>query len=291
MHFEMVRSMDWENIRFFIALVEQGSAASAARELGVERTTVTRRMQALESETGLALFDRRGRQLTLTAAGRDFADATRPMMEAAHLAARCAAGMRPGMSGRVTISAPPALARVRLISPLLSLGRKYPALELKLAGEIEFASLLRGEADIAVRLSRPQTGDLAVSKLGSIAFRLYAHREYIADTSEEDRRYIGQGDVRNAMPQQVALNRIADGRFACYADDLDLQLAAVVAKGGIAALPDFLAADNDALMLVGSDEPLLVREIWSVTHNSQRHQERIKRTINVLRTALSDMSP
>lgn len=281
----MVRWMDWENIRFFVALVETGRTAAAARELGVERTTVTRRIQALESETGLALFDRRGRQLALTAAGRDFADATRPMMEAAHLAARCAAGMHLGMSGRVKISAPPALAKALLIAPLLSLGKEHPKLEIQLAGEIAFASLLRGEADIAVRLTRPQTGDLAVSKLGSVAFRLYAHRAYIANTPEEEWRYIGQGDVRDAMPQQVALNRIAGGKFACYVDDVDLQMAAVMARGGIAVLPDFLTVDKNELTLVGSGEPLLVREVWSVTHNSQRHQERIRRTIDVLRMA------
>ncbi|KZM50645.1 LysR family transcriptional regulator [Labrenzia sp. OB1] len=279
--------MDWENIRFFRALVETGSVAAAARDMGVERTTVTRRIQALERDTGLTLFDRRGRSLTLTAAGSDFADATRPMMEAAREAARCAAGMRPGMSGRVKISAPPALAKARLIAPILALGCKFPDLELQVTGEIGFVSLQRGEADIAVRLSRPEKGDLAISKLGSIAFRLYAHRDYLEKTSEQDRLYIGQGDVPDAMPQQVALNRIAGGRFACYTDDLDLQLTAALERGGIAALPDFLAADRDELMQVGSAEPLLVRDIWSVTHNSQRHQERIRRTIEVLRTAFT----
>ena len=278
--------MNWENIRFFRALVETGSVAAAARDLGVERTTVTRRIQALENDTGLNLFDRRGRALALIAAGRDFADATGPMMEAAHEAARCAAGIRPGMSGRVKISAPPALATARLIGPMLSLGRQFPELELQVTGEIGFVSLQRGEADIAVRLSRPQKGDLAISKLGSIAFRLYAHRDYLENTSEKNRLYIGQGDVRDAMPQQVALNRIAGGRFACYTDDLDLQLAAALEGGGIAALPDFLAANRNELMQVGSAEPLVVRDIWSVTHNSQRYQERIKRTIEVLRAAL-----
>ncbi|GGG65473.1 hypothetical protein GCM10011415_10340 [Salipiger pallidus] len=155
-----------------------------------------------------------------------------------------------------------------------------------MTGRSEFASLPRGEADIAVRLSRPQAGDLAVSKLGSIVFRLYAHRQYIAGTPEEDRRYIGQGDVRDGMPQQVALNLIADGRFACYVDELDLQLAAVLARGGIAALPDFLMADNNERTLVGSGEPLLAREVWSVAHNSQRHQERIRRMVKALRMAL-----
>ncbi|GHG93930.1 LysR family transcriptional regulator [Pseudodonghicola xiamenensis] len=279
--------MDWENIRFFRTLVESGSVAAAARELGVERTTVTRRIQALESDTGLNLFDRRGRSLALTAVGRDFADATQPMMEAAREAERCAAGMRPGMVGRVKISAPPALAKSRLVGPLLSFGRRYPELKIQLTGEIGFASMQRGEADIAVRLTRPQKGDLAISKLGSIAFRLYAHRDYIAHTSEEDRLYIGQGDVPDAMPQQVALNRIAGGRFAFYADDVDLQLAAVLEKGGIAALPDFLAANREELVKVGSEEPLLVRDIWSVTHNSQRHQERIRRTIELFRSALT----
>lgn len=88
------------------------------------------------------------------------------------------------------------------------------------------------------------------------------------------------------MPQQVLLNRIAGGHFACYAEDLDLQLAGVVAQGGIAALPDFLVANRDELTTVGSGDPLLVRDIWSVVHSSQRGQERIRRTIDVLKGAL-----
>nr|WP_319390925.1 LysR family transcriptional regulator [uncultured Cohaesibacter sp.] len=278
--------MDWENIRYFRALVETGSVSAAARDLGVERTTVTRRIQALERETGLDLFDRRGRRLVLTAAGQDYADVTRPMSAAAQEAARCAAGMRPGMRGRVKISAPPALARARLIGPLLALGRKHPELEIQLTGEIGFASLQRGEADIAVRLSRPEEGDLAISKLSSIAFHLYGHRDYVANTPEEERRFIGQSDETAAMPQQVALKQIAGGKFACYVDDLDLQLAAVVAKGGIAALPDFLVEHRDDLVQLGVKKPLVERDIWSVTHNAQRHQERIKETINVIRQAL-----
>nr|WP_321982726.1 LysR family transcriptional regulator [uncultured Cohaesibacter sp.] len=278
--------MDWENIRYFRALVETGSVAAAARELGVERTTVTRRIQALERETGLELFDRRGRRLVLTAAGQDYAHVTSRMSEAAQEAALCAAGIRPGMSGRIKISAPPSLAKARLIGPLLAFGRKHPKLEIQLIGEIGFASLHRGEADIAVRLSRPEEGDLAISKMGSIAFHLYGHRDYVANTPAEERRYIGQGDETAAMPQQVALKQIAGGKFAFYVDDIDLQLAAVLAKGGIAALPDFLVDHQDDLVQLGAKNPLVERDVWSVTHNAQRHQERIRKTINVIRQAL-----
>lgn len=278
--------MDWENIRHFRAIIDTGSVAAAARQLGVERTTVTRRIRALERETGLTLFDRRSRRLELTTAGRDFADVTRPMMDAARAAARCAAGMQPGMTGRVKISAPPALARARLIGPLLELGRAFPALELQITGEIGFASLHRSEADIAIRLSRPDQGNLAISKIGEVSFRLYGHRDYVAGIPENQWRYIGQGDVPEAMPQQVLLNRIAGGDFACYAEDLDLQLAGVLAQGGIAALPDFLVTNREELTTVGSGDPLLVRDIWSVVHSSQRGQERIRRTIDVLKAAL-----
>ncbi|WP_210186813.1 LysR family transcriptional regulator [Cohaesibacter marisflavi] len=278
--------MDWENIRYFRAVIETGSVAAAARDLGVERTTVTRRIQALERETGLELFDRRGRRLVLTAAGQDYAHVTGRMSDAAQEAALCAEGIRPGMSGRIKISAPPSLAKARLIAPLLAFGFKHPKLEIELIGEIGFASLHRGEADIAVRLSRPEEGDLAISKMSPIAFHLYGHRDYVANTPEDKRRYIGQSDETVATPQHVALKQIAGGKFAIYLDDIDLQLAAVLAKGGIAALPDFLVEHQDDLVPLGAKTPLVEREVWSVTHNAQRHQERIKETINVIRQAL-----
>lgn len=278
--------MDWENLRNFLAVVDSGSLADAARRLGTQRTTVSRRIRSLERETGLALFDRRGRRLELTAAGHDLAAATRPMTEAAFQAERLAEGLRPGMRGRVRISAPPALAAARLVAPLVRLGQRYPELEIQLIGEMRAVSLSRGEADIAIRLSRPETGDLAISKLGEMAFRLYARAEYLRGVPASNWRYIGQGDVPEALPQQVLLNRIAKGHLAFYSEDIQLQAAAASAGAGIAALPDFVAEDREELIPVPPSEPLLVREIWSVTHSEQRDLERIQKVIETLRAAL-----
>lgn len=187
--------MDWEDLRHFLAVVDSGSLAGAAQIMGTQRTTVSRRIRALEDDSGLVLFDRRGRRLQLTAAGHDLAATARPMRDAALRASRLAAGLKPGMRGRVRISAPPALAAARLVAPLVRLERQYPELEIQLVGEMRAVSLSQGEADIAVRLSRPETGDLAISKLGEMVFQLYAHAEYLRDTPASAYRYVGQGDV------------------------------------------------------------------------------------------------
>ncbi|MFV0411551.1 MAG: LysR family transcriptional regulator [Paracoccus sp. (in: a-proteobacteria)] len=278
--------MDWENLRHFLAMIDSGSLAGAAKTLRVERTTVSRRIRALEAETGLSLFTRRGRRLELTAAGHDLAAAARPMAEAAIHARRLAAGLKPGMRGRVRISAPPALAAARLVAPLVALGRRYPELEIQLVGEMRHASLSRGEADIAIRLSRPETGDLAISKLGDMAFRLYASADYLQKTPASHWRYIGQGDAADALPQQALLNRIAKGNIAFYSDEIQLQAAAAEAGAGVAALPDFAVGGRAGLVPVPPGKPLLTRQIWSVVHTEQRQQERIGKVIETLRRAL-----
>lgn len=84
----------------------------------------------------------------------------------------------------------------------------------------------------------------------------------------------------------MLLNRIAQGNFAFYADDIQLQAAAASAGAGIAVLPDFVAEDRAELAPVPATDPVLVREIWLVTHAEQRHQERILRVTEALRAAL-----
>ena len=280
--------MNWEHVRHFLSLVEHESLAEASKALGVQRTTVSRRILSLEAETGLSLFDRRGRQWVLTSEGRDLAYALEPMAAIERLAELKAADMKPGMRGRITISAPPALAATMLVAPLVALAKPYPELEIRLVGEMRTASLSRREADIALRLSRPETGDFAISKLGSMKFWLYCHREYLANTAPENWRYVGQGDAADILPQQAILNRIAKGRFAFYADAIDLQLKAIEAGAGIGALPEFVAQRNTDLVPLPDQPTLLEREIWSVTHAEQRHDVRIQTVMQILRQALKE---
>ena len=236
--------------------------------LSVEHATVARRIVALEEFLGIPLVDRRGRRWTLTCEGERIAAIAEKMEAEARAVARAADGARSELSGTVTISAPPALAAYLLTAPLVDLQNRHPRLTIRLIGEARTASLDGGEADIAIRLTRPDSGDLTITKLGKMDFRLYATPSYLAVTTEENWRFIGYDEPLARAPQQAAIEAFARGRlFSFYGSNLELQQAAARSGGGIAALPDFMGEHDAALVPVPPGGLLISRDIWLLVHS------------------------
>jgi DNA-binding transcriptional LysR family regulator len=275
---------DWEHLRHFAALASGGSLSAAARVLGVEHATVARRISALEESLGLKLVDRRGRRLTLTAEGHRIAEIITRMETDAREIDRVADGVRSEPKGWVTISAPPAFAAAVLAEPLVALQRRHSGLRINIVGEIRSASLDRREADIAVRLSRPEEGDLSILKLGQIAFEPYANKAYLQQTAESDWCFIGYDAPLDRSAQHHALEEMAAGRrFALLASTLEIQLAAVRTGGGIAMLPDFLTRTEKGIVRVRPDAPPLLRDVWLVVHTDLKNAAPVRAVIDALR--------
>lgn len=260
--------MNWDDLRYFSAWVSAGSLSAAARMLGVEHATVARRIASLEEYLGIPLVDRRGRRWTLTAEGGRIAAISGKMEGEARAIRRSADAARSEVSGAVTISAPPALAVEMLVAPLVDLQTRHPNLTIRIVGEARTASLDRSEADIAIRLSRPEDGDLTITKLGKMDFRLYASPDYLAVTAEENWRFIGYDGSLARVPQQTAAEDFAKGRsFSFHGSSLEIQQAAARAGAGIAALPDFMGKPDAKLVSVFPDVRLISRDIWLVVHS------------------------
>ncbi|MEI2387617.1 LysR family transcriptional regulator [Breoghania sp. JC706] len=284
--------MDWENLRHFSAFARWGSLAAAARALGVEHATVARRIAALEAHLDLRLVDRRGRRLTLTPDGERIA-ATAGLIEAEVQAVeRTAAGARATLSGEVVISAPPSYAATRLVAPLAALRKRHPALSVRLIGESRSAALERREADIAIRLSRSQEGELTIMKLGVMTFYAYANPDYLNATPDAERSFIGYDDgLMEQAPQQVRLREIANGRpIAFTASTAEIQLAAAQAGAGIAVLPDFMVQDDPTLVAMEAYGAIVRRDIWLAIHSDMKSVPRIRATIEILRHGLRNTS-
>src|SRR3984957_17138707 len=147
--------LDWTDLHHFVVLAREGTLSAAARALGVDHVTVARRVGALEATTALKLVDRRTRSFALTEDGRRSAAAASTMEEAAFGVERAMQAAKPGISGEVSISAPPSLANALVAPRLSTLRRKHPGILIKLIGEKRSASLSRREADTSLRLSRP----------------------------------------------------------------------------------------------------------------------------------------
>ena len=280
--------MDWENLRHFAALAATGSLSGAARQLGVEHATVARRISSLEAALGVKLVDRRGRRLILTADGDRIAAITERIELDAQAIGRVADGARSELKGKVTISAPPALAAAMLTVPLVELQKGNPGLTIHLVGEVRSVALERREADIAVRLSRPEDGDLTVMKLGEIVFHPYASAAYLAETPEAEWCFIGYDAPMDRSVQQLALEELAAGRrLAFQASTSEIQHAAVLAGAGIAMLPDFVVAAETSLVRVRQDSPPLVRDVWLVVHTDIKGAALIRTVVKAITKAFS----
>ncbi len=277
---------DWENLRYFLILARSGTLSGAARQVAVEHATVARRIAALEEELGVRLVDRRGRRLSLTSAGERIAEITGRMSAQAEAIERAAAGGRVEIAGQVTVSASPALAATMLAEPIVELRRRYPGLLIRVLAEHRYLSLDHREADIAVRLERPTSGDLTATRVGAVIFHLYGNREYLKATAVSDWAFIGYDELLDATPPQVALRRLAgDEPLALRSSTVELQLALVRVGAGVAALPDFIAAGDPMLSRAQPDE-IARREVWLVFHTDLKSSVPVRTVANGLREFL-----
>ncbi|EJJ28390.1 LysR family transcriptional regulator [Rhizobium sp. CF142] len=277
--------LDWDDLRHFLALAQAGTFLGAARQIGVEHATISRRVSALEKGLGRKLIDRRGRRIVLTADGEQVAGhaalAAQQMAVIEQLGRASATETR----GHVRISAPPALSSVLLAKPVAAVRREYPGIEITLVGEKRLASLNRREADIAVRMSRPEDGDYAITKVAEMAFHLYASKTYLESVPEAQWTFIGYDEGMNASPQQLRLFELAAGRpIAIRSSVLEFQAAAARLGGGVVLLPDFAAQGITGLERIEDEDPL-TREVWLVVHAEIRDVPAIRVVMEALKGA------
>lgn len=268
--------MDWNDLRFFVELARRGSLSATARQLKADHSTVARRIASLEAALGMKLFDRMPRGYLLTEEGRHLLERAGAMEVAAHSIERLAAARSDRIDGVVRISAPPTFASRWLVPRLDPLRRSHPDLTLDVIGETAAADLMRRDADIGLRLSRPEGNALVARKLGVLAHAIYAARSYLEYVPEEAHEFLGYDQHLEEVPQQRWLERFAAGRrFAMRTNDLASLISAAEAGMGLAVLPKVLAEGLNDLVLV-TEATGAERELWWVLHPDLRRSARVR---------------
>lgn len=262
--------LDWDDLRHFIALADEGSLSAAARRLRVEHATVARRIAALETSVGVKLVDRRAGRYALTPDGERVAESARRMEAEAFAIERAVHARRELVSIEVSVSAPPVIVS-RLIAPhLVALRQAHPHIRMRLLAESRTVSLPRREADLALRLTRPSDLSLVARKLGSVTYRLYGSAEYLGGRKEEDYEFIAFDESLDSAPHQVWLKELAGKRpIVLRTNDMAAQCAAAEAHMGIAALPSFLG-EATGLQQADPANRSIVRDIWLTYHEDLR---------------------
>ncbi len=277
--------LTWDDLRYFLAVHRTGNLSRAGSELGINATTVGRRLSALEDELGTKLFDRTPDGFTLTAAGRDLVPHAERMEGEAHAVERAIAGADDRLSGSVRVTVTEMLA-TRFIGPHLPrFHREVPGISLDLHCTNDIVSLSRREADIALRLARPREDDVITKQLADIPLALYASPGYLdaRGVPDDPERTLEGHDVlafaatRHFRDENDWLEpRAQAAHIVLRSDSVSLLYAAAASGLGIALLPR-QAADPDAgLRRIETATSSRPRVIWQTIHRDMRNTARIR---------------
>jgi DNA-binding transcriptional LysR family regulator len=258
--------MDWDNLKFFLALAETGSLSRASEKLRVDHSTVSRRIEMLEQDLGVRLVERLSRSYRLTAEGEQVRDRAKEIETRIADITRFANSM--DQSSRVVrVSGPPALLSQFLAPRLLPLQRQQPGLRIELVGETRQINLGKGEADLALRMVRPVEKGVIARKLAVIAYGLYGSRDYLARCDGKPHDFLGYDDSLDHVPQQRWLKMQAgDIGLALRSNDLASLLTAARAGLGLAVLPCIMARGAPELVSVPTRSSPLTQELWLLFH-------------------------
>lgn len=285
----MATEASWELYRTFLAVLRQGSLSAAARALGLTQPTVGRHVDALEQAVGEELFTRSQYGLMPT----DLALTLKPYAEALEgttaALMRAASGAADKVAGTVRISASEVVGAEVLPPVLASLQRAHPALTVELSASDTLEDLLQREADIAVRMVRPQQEALLVQYVGKIGLGLFAHRAYLAEngtprTLEDLHRHRLIGYDRQTAFVRAMMKRYPqlDGLTFAFRSDHSIAMLNALRTGvGIGFMQMPLARrEPDLVPLLPEIEISL--DTWVAMHENLKSSPRCRTTFDAL---------
>ena len=275
--------MNWDDVRVFLAVARAGQILGAARRLGLNHATVSRRVAALEEALGAKLFQRLTTGTELTPAGQRFLPVAE-RMETDMIAVRAdLASEGDEIAGPVRIGAPDGFGVAFLAPRLGELTARHRDLTIQLVPVPRSFSLSRREADIAITVERPAEGRLVAGKLVDYSLGLYASKDYVARFGQPQtpaelagHRLIGYVPDLIINPSLDYANEFWREWETNYAISSALgQVEAVRSGAGIGILHTFIARSLPELVQVEAAAPIR-RAYWLVYHESVRPMRRIQ---------------
>jgi DNA-binding transcriptional LysR family regulator len=284
------REPSWDLYRSFRAALEHRSLSGAARALGLTQPTIARHIDELEATLGRRLFSRSPAGLLPTDAALALAPYAETIAATAAALLRAAAEDASTLEGTVRISASEVVGVERLPPVLAAIRRRHPALALELAVSNEVDDLLRRDADVAVRMTRPSQSVLVARRVRPVELGLYAHDEYLArhetPASLDDLPSFDPIGFDRETPALRALIRdvpvFRRETFALRSDNQLAHLAAIRAGFGIGVAQVPIAQREPQLVRVLADAFALELEVWIVMHEDLRSTPRCRAVFDAL---------
>ena len=275
---------DWNDLQSFLAMARTGRLTVAARRMGVDHSTLSRRIGALEDAMQVKLFERRPVGFVLTPEGEALlTDAEAIETLTVRMGARLHSHTAQ-LSGSVRIGTPEGFGTYFLAPQLSLLGGQHPHLNIELVANPRSFSLSKREADIAVSMTRPSQGNVYARQLVDFGLGIYASQSYLAShptvVSRQDlaqHRWIGYVEDlmwTTELDYLPMVDRSIQPRL--HISNVISQMAAVAGGAGLGVLPHFMARNTPTLTRVLPDEVQLTRSYWLITHPDTHDLARIR---------------
>lgn len=277
----MKHGLAWDELHVVLAVARSGSLAAAASTLGVDPTTIGRRIGAIHDRVGYTLFERAGTALAVTPSARHLI-ADLEAMEAAALAAERKLAATATPRGPVRIAATDAFTSYFLLPELARMSDELPDIQVELVASHALADLRRREADVALRFVRPDSNELRARRIASMRWSLYGSVDYLRSRARVDvqRGLAGHDVIRwggPALRQTVAAWLDVNARAArtvLVTEQLHVMIEACAAGFGLAAAPGSLALGRGLARAI--DHAIFENELWLVVHRDLRKVPRVR---------------
>jgi DNA-binding transcriptional LysR family regulator len=282
--------VDWNDLRLVLAICRAGTLSGAARALGVNHSTVFRRINAIERNLDVRLFDRQANGYVMTEAGEAVPRAAESVDDQVHQLNRELLGRDLRLEGTLRITSPEGVA-IKILTPLLAaFGAEHPGIQMELITTSDPLQLSRREADVAVRVTRKPPDNLIGRRICKFRFALYGSRAYLAKhrhTDLEDHQWILTEESFEQLPAPLWKKKERTAaRIAFTSNNVMVTIAAAQEGLGVAPLPCFLGDQQRGLVRLGGPLETLTMDLWILTHPDLRFTARVKALTRYLADAL-----
>lgn len=292
--------LDWQDIQIFLEVARSQRLTDAARRLGLDHSTLSRRTRRFEQKLNTQLFERSTHGYHLTEAGQRLLAHAEEMARHAFEAGESLTDQNHQIGGQIRLGVTEGFG-TWVIAPLLSaFCERHPGVTLDLLALPRVVNLSRHEADLAITVERPVSPGLVISRLCDYRLRLYGSRDYLQRHGTPARlaelgahRLIGYVDDLIFSEQLSYLEPLLDPavvgtppHFAMRSTSVTTQHAAALYGAGLAVLPCFMAETSESLVTVLDDEVAIDRQFWITARQEQRRLARVRLLWDFLREAL-----
>ncbi len=290
-----MRDFNWDDLRILIAIDDAGTLLGAARAIGVSHSTVYRRLAAIETAFQATLFRRQDNFLVRTETAESILGQARRIRHDIHELARAASNADGKLSGPVQIAGPHAMITGFIARELPAFYRAYPGVRVTLRSELGVDLMLRGEADIGLRISMPVSDRLDIRRVATCQFGLYGDARLAAAVRKDLRRggpltvpFVDFAADHAEMPESRWLRRLfGDAPPALLANATPILHAAACAGLGVAALPCYVGDQLPGLKHIAIEPPGPTEGLFIVTRREQRSVARVRALVDFLIQAIA----